>query len=285
MITLSAIALATTLFNAHAPSQRELNGFFLGQYTDVISAIFDEPFQTEKVSDGEEIRIYNLDSDKHAFMAFTCETSDSGTITAIQLTGMPGTDMSAFDGLKLGADRDEVLKVLGKPDSEEDMSDIPGKFLSFDDRNYSVELDEKGRLSSIKIMGFNGFDKYKDQLPDIKILEHALKEKDVDEMLDVLMPDVEIYRGEDKDEAMGFSGPARTELEDEDSPMYKTLFDGDNSVRSTYAKEKSEPNRGLGSTEGKTILVVYSFKESKYLKEVVYRWQAGRWRVWEIRLA
>ncbi|HET9129495.1 MAG TPA: hypothetical protein VFO86_01025, partial [Terriglobia bacterium] len=106
----------TTLFaqQQFPPSQRELNGYLLGEDARPISEGFDSIAREQRYNDGWIDRVYALDSAHAAYMVFGFSDSSDDCLS-IQITGEPGTPMHPFLGLRLGDSREKVYNALGKP--------------------------------------------------------------------------------------------------------------------------------------------------------------------------
>ncbi|RYG47812.1 hypothetical protein EON79_06330 [bacterium] len=267
-----------------APSQREVNGFLVGQYRNAVTAHFGpKPFQTRKTEDGWVQRIYIIDRAKEAYMIFESAPAAPDTIYAIQITGWPGTPMLPFRGLKLGASREAVVETFGEPTVEEEIGEVPGTILRYEDRNYTLELSPEGRLASIRVVGSAGFDTDATKSkPDLRLFTMALQRRSLDTVVDLLTPDVEIYFGGKK--SVMFKKSARRELYDPKSSFYRALFSSKGGVVSALAGETSEAEENLRVRDRGVIDYVFKFPKGKVVKEVVYKWSAGKWRVWEITL-
>lgn len=165
----------TQASHVKAPSQREVNGFFLGQYKPVLTAHFGKPFEIRKTDDGWEQRIYILNRSQGSYMIFEFVPAAPDTIYAIQITGPSGTTMFPFAGLKLGDPRTRVDAVLGAPAETKELGDIPGYIAYYEDRNYSVEFQPDDTLSSIRIVGYVGFNADPTAIkPDLTLFKQAI---------------------------------------------------------------------------------------------------------------
>ena len=96
------------------PSQRELNGFLIGQDADAIAGGFSTQPKEQKYDDGWIDRVYALDSLNTSFMVFGYPDSLHDCLS-IQITGRMGTEMRPFLGLKLGDPREKIIASLGPP--------------------------------------------------------------------------------------------------------------------------------------------------------------------------
>jgi hypothetical protein len=264
-----------------APSQLELNGFLIGQYLETARVTFGNPFRTEP-TDGKKfgLEAYHLDKTGGSYMVFAVSPSHPDQMHTIQITGPPGTDMEPFLGLRLGDPREAMIRALGQPSSTQSVDDPPVQLLGYSGRNYSVELDAKGRLFSIQVAGHEGFARDPPDAPSLEPLYRALLRKDVNALLEVFAPDFEIYR---RDGLVAYDGPARGDLSSRASRVWKALYVKPDNLWSTLSQTRlpKEPELRL-YPEKKEMAMVFKFAETSALQETVYRFYAGKWRVWEV---
>ena len=83
-------------------------------------------------------------------MVFVYLDSTPHNIFSIQITG-EAPKMIPFVGLILGDDEEKVRKILGKPDSKTPIPQPKVNRWNYDKKNFSIEIDENGKLYSIKI--------------------------------------------------------------------------------------------------------------------------------------
>ena len=71
LLALTAIVLLAPRYGAaQSPSQRELNGFVIGQHRDVLEAAFGNPYDERKTDDGWVYRTDLLRDEPRAYMTF-----------------------------------------------------------------------------------------------------------------------------------------------------------------------------------------------------------------------
>ncbi len=153
------VSLGASALGAQAPSQRELNGVLIGQYKDAIAASFAKIIQVDTTTDGWIYRTYALDRSHRAYMSFKFPHDRPDYTASVQIAGDSGTPMIPFLGLVLGDRRESLLIHLGQPKHITHERDLNLDLYDYDDRNYSVEVDSLGRVSSIQILGDDGFAK------------------------------------------------------------------------------------------------------------------------------
>jgi len=276
------LSVASALAQASPPSQTELNGFLLGQYATAADGTFGKPTQVTNSEDHWVYRVYIFDKQHNGYMAFKFPAEDEKRMLSIQVAGDAATPMRPFLGLSLGDDAQKVLKVLGKPDKIEPEKDYPVDLYTYEDRNYSVEVDKQGRLSSIQLMEYAGFPKGPPkEMPDVAALKKVLASKDMDGLLNLLAGDLEIYHG---DQTFNFARSARSELADAKSEIHQLLLGEKGSVRTALMSEPFEPDTQIRVYEKAAPGSVVKFPKSRIVEEIVYKVEAGAWKIWEISL-
>jgi hypothetical protein len=269
-------ALAQTV----PPSQTELNGFLLGQYTKASDGTFGKPQKSGTTEDHWAYRAYVFDKEHQGYMVFQFPPDDEKRVLSIQIAGEAGTPMRPFLGLVLGDDKQKILQALGKPEKIEAEKDYDVDLYTYPDRNYSVEVNRQGKLFSIQLRGYAGFAKDPASvMPDADALRKYVVQRDVDGLLSVLAGDVEIYQG---DHVYDFLRSARTEIVDEKSEIHQLLLGEKGSLRAAFVNERFEPDPQIRVYTKAPPGSVVKFPHSKILKEVVFKVEAGTWKVWEI---
>ena len=266
---------------AQVPSQRELNGFLIGQHKDAIAASFATVLQVDTTRDGWINRTYLLDRPHRAYMSFKFTQDRPDYTVSVQIAGDSGTPMVPFVGLALGTPRDTLRARLGKPSRIEHQSDVNTDLYEYNNRNYSVEVDTGGRVTSIQILGEQGFRQLPaGGAPSLDSLVAALQARG-DAALQYLAPDVEIYRG---GKSITFRHGALTDLETDTSEIAIALFLGPNSVSAILQNPatRTHSDVSLRVWERRGSGWVWKFSAPVPIAEVVFKAGAGEWRVWEV---
>jgi len=281
-VLISSLWLAPVFGQTPPPSQTELNGFLLGQYAGAPDGAFGKPSQVTTTEDHWTYRVYIFDKKHNAYMAFKFSSDDEKRMWSIQIAGDEGTSMRPFLGLSLGDGSQKVLHTLGKPDKIEPEKDYPVDLYTYKDRNYSLEINKEGKLSSIQIIGYAGFSQELPKgNPDIDALKEFIVARDVDGLLTQLAGDLEIYKD---DRIVSFARSARTDLTDDRSEIHQLLFGERGSLRSAFLSERFEPDPQIRVYTKAVPGSVVKFPRSKIVREVVYKIEPGSWKVWEVRL-
>jgi len=283
---LAWLCVAGTALAAAPPSQRELNGFFLGQHVSVLEHVFGKPAELMHRGDFS-YAAYELPGQDEAYMVFSTHKQRPYNNVGIQIAGKAAPDMRPFLGLRLGADREAVRRVLGPPSRTTKLGDFDGMQNSvqweYEARNYNVVLNGDGRLVSIKISGYAGFpEDPTNQRTFMEQFTAAILSGKTDALVEVLMPDLEIYRASDP---ITITRGLRTELDDLASPIRRALLEGAHSVRAMLTEEKPPGKLELRVWEhGPGLGTVVKYPTSQIVQEIVFIRDAGKLRAWEIRL-
>lgn len=259
----------------------ELNGFLLGQYRTAVHHQLGKPIQRIDTDDGWIYEFNLIKPDTSVYALFKYPQWDTLHVFAIQINGHALPEMHPFKGLKLGADRTAVIKALG-PSQETDTLDNPRVIIqSYRNKNYSVEIDEAGKLYGIQIYGSILNNKPTEVVPSLDGFMKAIVSKNTDSLLLHLMPDVEAYVA---DRVITFTGSARSEFTNRKSELVERLVGRKESIWYALTQEKAhgEPELRVYS-ERKISTTVYKFYDSKILQEIVFMPHADRWKVYEIR--
>lgn len=262
------------------PSQRELNGYLLGEDAKPLSEGFDSLIREQKYSDGWIDRVYSLDTSRSAFMVFGFSDSSDDCLS-IQITGKAGTTMYPFLGLRLGDTREKVNDIFGPPTQVQHLPASHLEFLQYRRRNYTVELDSLGLLWSIRILGYRGFpDNPTDSLPTLETVFQSLRSSDPEVILEALAPDAELIVG---DSVYTFAGSAFDVVNDRSSRFAQLLYSGASSLASldqSFIRAATLDPASLSVNVPK-----FEFPPNSPVEDMVFVVHAGKWRIWEARLA
>lgn len=277
--------LLSGVLHASPPSQIELNGFLLGQTQEAIGNALGRPSYDQKTSDGWIYRAYLLEKSPHAYMAFKFASQDLSRCIAIQINGDQTTAMQSFLGVKLGNPAEMISKVFGCPGEIEkiEVDNSPATVYRYKNRNYSFEFDQHNKLSSIQLFGFDGFPKVETgRPPEIEELKQCLKSRQPPCLINLLTSNVELYK---QGKAYSFKKSARDELKDPASMLIKLLMNDPKSLRAVFVEEhlSGDPQMRIHQGDTTEARSVYKFPTSKIVTEVVYRTEAGRWKVFEVQ--
>lgn len=253
----------------------DLNGFRLWQYRSVAENYFGKPFQTMK-RDDHVLEAHQVS--KSSYMVFGYWKTFPENARTIQITGYP-TKMIPFKGLQLGDSEDQVFSVLGKPSNTKKITSPPVTIWYYDKENYTIEIDQQGRLYTIKI------DLVQEMMNDADTkseywaaFKQAILAKDKDAILKCLRPDVEIYRhgksiAIDKRYVDFQAAP--------DKEFMEALIGDKNSVLTQIRATEPEVAMRLMLEMGAGW--VYKFHQDNVLAEIVFFSYNGQFRVYEVK--
>lgn len=126
-ITTTVLLLLTLLKVSGQTTVTDLNGFRIGQYRETATNEFGKPFKHDKYEDGFENEVFIIKPDTSLYMIFEYAAGHTDIIWSIQISGSNTTTDFGFKGLKLGLDKKEVQRVLGKPVKKDDMGEYGEK--------------------------------------------------------------------------------------------------------------------------------------------------------------
>lgn len=273
------MAFLSVSAHSQTPCQSELNGFLLGQHKKALSQL-GPPFKTGKDNDWQ-FQAYKLSDD--GYMVFEFDPRQPEQIAAIQISGqVPG--MYPFLGIKLGDSEQNLIARLGRPAAKKMEEDQEVFLVEYAGRNYTFEVSKAGLISSIRIVNdcqedYPGKPTVPDGSPLIEELTRALATRNVDLLMELLAPDIEVYKS---GTAYTFSRAARVELEKGDTEFSRLLFAPQGSVLSVL-KQHPRQDAQIRVYEKHAAAHVVKFPGSKVIAEIVFSYQNGRWKVYEIK--
>lgn len=275
-VVLLGLAASTPALSRAENVALDLNGFRLWQFSSAAEAVLGRPFQTIE----REHATFQAHAAGDAYMIFEYRKKQRHNMASIQITGRRA-EMIPFFGLKLGDDASAVVAALGEPDTRKQVDEPSVVQLSYEGRNYSVELDEHGKLYSIRIqvtqeiMGETSGDSVASAWSDF---ESAVLSGDLGRVRNRLRPDVEIYRD---GKVLNIGSAYADDLQRRDAPLVSALIGEERSVRTELTKTTPEPMLRLSESLG--VGHVFKFHQSDTLQEVVLFPYGGLYRVYEIR--
>ncbi|MBI4207136.1 MAG: hypothetical protein HY527_19100 [Betaproteobacteria bacterium] len=252
----------------------ELNGFRLQQFVRVAEASFGKPFKT--IDTGPSV-VNAFSVDSSAYMVVEHHKRYPNNISMLQLTGAT-TKALPFRGLMLGDPESKVIAALGKPDHIAKIDSPKVTKLSYNSRNYSVELDAQGRLYSIQIFTNKAVvadvNDSESHWPSFK---SAVLSKDFSSVAEMLRPDVEIYKG---GKVLSIQVRYSEFLQKPDKAFISALFDETDSVLAEL--RQAEPEEEIRLQQNFGVGRVFKFPKGRYLKEIAFFPYNGKYRVYEI---
>lgn len=270
-----AVILGLISFQSRAGGfEVDLNGFRLQQLLFVVEPSLGRPFET--IDAGSLVlNAYSIDQD--AYMVVGHLKKYPNNISLLQLTGVTPKALP-FKGLALGDSQSKVIDVLGKPDRVEKIQSPNVTKFSYEGRNYTLEIDDKDRLYSIQLFTNSDLMSKTDgtdgEWADFKA---AVLSKNLAALLEMMKPDVEIYRG---GKTLSINTPFSAFAANPNKEFVSALIAPTGSVLQQITQ--TEPVRELRLTEKIGAGVVFKFPNGKILQEIVFFPFNGKYRVYEI---
>ena len=270
-------------FAQSVPSQLSLAGFQPGQFLRTAEAAYPAVRVERTAEDHWLTKGFTISVMPEVTIILQALPGEPRRIHSIQVIGDPASRHPLMLGMRLGMTEKEVVGILG-PSKERKAykdGDVDYVRLDWESRNYSCEFDGKGRLISFMLYGFQGFPDKPEMMPDTSELKAAIRETNLSVLEEILAPDFEIYLN---GEVIKYEKAATTDLE-ENSRLRKAVL-GPGGLKEALSLKDAEEDFQLRVAEaGEGSMHMYSvckFPKSKLLKEIVYTYFAGRWRIYEI---
>lgn len=275
------IALALAPAARGGDLQVDLLGWRLQQFDNGVADAMGEPWKTLDQGNRSS-RLFRLG--KQGYFAIHTDRRVEHYIDSLQVTGFgPGPEL--IHGLRLGDPREKVLAALGQPDRIRPLDISPVHPLKvdvweYDDRNYSIELDPRGRLYSLLLFSNEHLFAFPpDSSPEPwDELAAAATSGNFERLEPLLRPDIEVYRGDDT-----LSNHRRYQdfVASPPADLLAAFFDLSSGV-AAVARQPA-PAGFARVVEKMGVGMVYQFPADSLLEEVVFFPYLGSWRVYEVR--
>lgn len=274
-LALAAFTPLTAFAAGHTQPAAELNGFRLEQFVDAAQSL-GTPEQTRRSAEQID-EIYQLDGD--ARLTISHDRKQPQTIAGLELRGSQ-SQARPFMGLRLGDPEAKVLATLGAPDRREADPTATLTRLSWNDRNYAVELDAARRLHGIRIWRTPALfeaDSGDDPWPAFKAAVASGRYQALEPWL---RPDFAIVQSH---QARVIKTRYADFVQHPDLSLIEPLIGAGPSLRrqlktdDVTAFTRASETLGLGR--------VYRFNRLNAIREVVFYPYLGRYRLYEIRYA
>jgi len=280
LINLLAVLLTSFFSYAQTGIKEELYGFRLGQYHEVTINELGEPASTIYLEDSSRVDFFYLNEDSSTHVGFIY-MNNSDEINSIQLTGK--RSKRDFCGINLGDNSAEVIAKFDEPYNIENMEfneDSVSTYF-YQDRNFSFVFNSNNTLTSIKIWDPLTGPDYESEgykLPTLEPLVKNLSRSDFD--LGFLSPGLEINYCNN---ILKWKKSVQTEIENPDKSFLEFIFNEQYGLV-TLAKYDSIPaEMNLRIIQGLGSLPVYKFNSETLFEEIVFLFQQGRYKIWEIK--
>jgi len=281
-ISILIIVFFNSSFSFSQETITELNGFKLRQFKEAVKSEYKEPIQVNNFADGFVAEIYLIKPDSTAYVIFEYPNWNKEIIFSIQIYGAFKEINPRFKNLKMGISESELIEKVGKPSNSKNIGEY-GKVLEYENTNYSFEINNNGELASIKILdNYNVLfpDPQVEKIPSLDKIRTILKSNNPKIISEILSPELEIYL---TDSTLFFKQSWEKEINSDSSRIYKTisgLIKGINEIDTSDQKQYEENMR---LTLGENPKHVLKFKTGIKLKEIVMKWENGKYLIWEIK--
>ena len=156
-------------------------------------------------------------------------------------------------------------------------------FDEFENTNYSFEINNNGELASIKIV-----DNYNEIFPDPKVekipslekIKEVLNSNNPKIISEILSPEMEIYLA---DTTLFFKQSWENEINSDSSKICKTISEIIKGINEIDVTDENQYEENMRLTLGENPKHVLKFKTGIKLKEIVMKWEDGKYLIWEIK--
>lgn len=258
----------------------DLYGFKLGQFRKAAQSELGKPFEKGKFDDGYIYEAFMLKPDSSLHVIFEYSAVDTSLIWSIQVSGENNADLG-FRNLKLGIDKQQIEQILGKASNKEDIGEFGERWV-FDNTNFSVEVNTKGLLSSVKILDCSNDLFPKQDLKKLPTLENIQKIFNTGsniEIADLLCGDIEVYY---KNEVYSFQKSFSTESKTDFSKLFSIIRKISTDLKSVDKKNEKEYTESMRLILGQDPKHVMKFGVRHAIKEIVFKYYGGRYLIYEI---
>jgi len=261
--------------------QFDLYGFKLGQFRDAAKNELGKPLQSGKFEDGFVYEAFLLKPDSSLHIIFEYAAKDTNVIWSIQVTGFNSSTDIGFKNAKMGIEKPQIENLLGKPSTIKEIGEYGQKW-EYDSTNFSIEVNPKGKLSSVKISD-KSHDLYPspdfNKLPSFELVQKTLNSSNNEDILNLLSGDVEIYI---KDSTYSIRKSFKTEQEKDYSKMISIIRKISKDLSTVNPKNEKEYFESMRIALGQDPKHVMKFPKGHTIKEIVFKYYGGKYLIYEI---
>ena len=255
----------------------ELFGFKLGQYKSVVDNQLGESDAHRYMNDSSLVNFYYVQPDSSTHVAFQF-LPHRDEIYSIQLTGTKNS--IDFYGINLGDKTELVESKFDKPDTifvVEFYGEEVHTWKYFNKNLSFVFKDSK--LNSIKIWdNFSGTES-DTELPGLLDYLEVIKSGDRSAISDILSPNMEIFYC---DYVFSWKNSFRKDIT-ENAAIYKFVVDPQTGLALLNNLDSIPAELNLRFIENYGSFPVYKLPDGYIIKEVVFNYQQGKYKIWEIK--
>ena len=276
----SAFTLFITAISSQAQNAvQDLGGFRLGQYQIATHNEFGDPNKKGATDADVSYEAFLLKEDPTVYMVFQYQNREPEIIWSIQITGWDEKFDPGFNGLRFGLSPKEVENRLGRPARKIDIGEH-GTRWEFEGRNVSIEIDTKGRLSSIRIVDERSEGPQPDlkRLPNFTELIKRLQTGTNAELADLLEADMELY---DAGKVRSFERAMGTEIASDQSGIFGAIRRLSKELSTVDMKKPDQYEENMRMRYGRDSLHVIKLFKTPGISEIAFRWNGAKWLIWE----
>lgn len=153
--------------------------------------------------------------------------------------------------------------------------------MDFNGTNYSVEINQKGKLSSVKIKDTYSATDDPDltKIPSFETVAKVMNSKSNSDIESILAPDIEIY---EKNKTVFFNKSIRTEINTDSSYVFGTIRRIAKGLDKIDTKDSTVYDENMRFMQGQNVMHVIKIYKGAQIKEIVFKYINGRYRIYEI---
>lgn len=281
IVLFSVFLSSLTLFGQEKIIVEELNGFRLGQYKTVVDNQLGERDSFRYLDDSTLVNFYYIFPDSSTHMAFFY-LPKKNEIHSIQLTGTK-SDLS-FYGITLGASSEYVASKFEKPDTifEVDFNGEKTTTWKYYDKNLSFVFN-KDVLSSIKIWDMYTPPDYESKdykLPRLVEYLEIIKSADKLKISNILSPNLEIFYC---DKVFQWQNSFYKDIYEKEAAIYYFVVNPEAGLALLNKLDTIPGGLNIRLIDNVGSFPVYKLPDGYFIKEVVFNFQQGRYKIWEIK--
>lgn len=283
MKTLTLIVFLGVTLSLSAQTQlvEELYGFQLGQYREVTENELGKPASTVYLEDSSRVDFFYLSPDSSTHIGFIY-LYGSSEIYSIQLTGESAA--RSFNKINLGDTSGDLISIFGEPDtiSTQEFDDISAVNYFYENRNYSFIFKEE-TLNSIKIWDPFIEPNYESEnftLPELSSVINILNTNNRKGIVPRLSSGLEIFYCDD---IITWKKSIKSEIDNSKASLFEFLLNEQYGLITLTKYDSIPAEMHLRMIEGHGSFPVYKFGEETLFEEIVFAFQQGQYKVWEIK--
>jgi len=256
---------------------QDLNGFRLRQTRSVTHRELGAPDKQGASDENVAYEAFLLQEGPPLYMIFQYHRSEPDLIWSIQITGEDPLHDPSFKDLRLGLPAAEVEKRLGKPSSKQSVGEH-GTLWLFAGRNFSVEINPRNRLSSIRIVDDRSKEPDVKNMPRFTDVLKQLQSGQNSELAEILAPDLELYDG---GKTRSFEWAHKNEIAQDKSGVFAAVRRLSKELASVDPAKPEQYEEKLRLHRAGEPQHVVRLPKLTGVTEIAFRWNGDKWQIWE----